>query len=278
MLGKECLLIAKFLGYFFEKHSSECRKNKNGGRTLSIITGYEVYLKRAERTGQLSGWTVTHEGARSDNTLKAIVTIHRKGWDHPFIHEVFWFEYQQNTAFWNNKPITMIKKVAMAQAFRLCFSDELGGMPYTSDEMSEEMELVSETGVSSVSSVSGESSVTTKESGDTPMDFSDDIPWKDDKKEEKSEKVQKTVGLTIQKRNDMIGVIEQVTDYIVNNKQWLPTYTEVIEYVDKLEIIAEKNWVKTGQDPIKFIDESFKAVVKVVDENKASQEQDLDIF
>jgi hypothetical protein len=30
----------------------------------------------------------------------------------------------------------MIKKVAMAQGFRLCFSDELGGMPYTSEELS----------------------------------------------------------------------------------------------------------------------------------------------
>jgi hypothetical protein len=29
----------------------------------------------------------------------------------------------------------MIKKVAMAQGFRLCFSDELGGMPYTAEEL-----------------------------------------------------------------------------------------------------------------------------------------------
>jgi molecular chaperone DnaK (HSP70) len=29
----------------------------------------------------------------------------------------------------------MTKKVAMAQGFRLCFSDELGGMPYTREEM-----------------------------------------------------------------------------------------------------------------------------------------------
>ena len=41
----------------------------------------------------------------------------------------------------------MIKKVAMAQAFRLCFPDELGGMPYTSDEMTEEMELAGESSV-----------------------------------------------------------------------------------------------------------------------------------
>jgi hypothetical protein len=33
----------------------------------------------------------------------------------------------------------MIKKVAMAQGFRLCFSDELGGMPYTADELPEQV-------------------------------------------------------------------------------------------------------------------------------------------
>jgi uncharacterized protein YyaL (SSP411 family) len=32
----------------------------------------------------------------------------------------------------------MIKKVAISQGFRLCFSDELGGMPYTKEEMPEQ--------------------------------------------------------------------------------------------------------------------------------------------
>ena len=32
------------------------------GNKFNIITGYEVYLKRAERTGKLNGWTcVTNE-------------------------------------------------------------------------------------------------------------------------------------------------------------------------------------------------------------------------
>jgi len=54
---------------------------------------------------------------------------------------VYYNEYVQRTKegrptkFWADKPYTMIKKVAMAQGFRLCFSDELGGMPYTADEL-----------------------------------------------------------------------------------------------------------------------------------------------
>lgn len=108
-------------------------------RKLSIITGYEVYLKRAERTGKLNGWKVDIAGTRKGNDLRAIVTIHRKDWTEPFVHETYWVEYKQDNRMWKGKPITMIKKVAMAQAFRLCFPDEFGGMPYTSDELPDEM-------------------------------------------------------------------------------------------------------------------------------------------
>jgi phage recombination protein Bet len=110
-------------------------------RNLSIITGYEVYLKRAERTNDLSGWHCETSGSIESKDLKAIITIHRNSWKHPFIHEVEYAEYVQHkkdgtvTKFWADKPKTMIKKVAMAQGFRLAFPDELGGMPYTADEL-----------------------------------------------------------------------------------------------------------------------------------------------
>lgn len=120
----------------------EIYANKYGDK-MSIIVGFETYIKRAERSGTLSGWNVQTTGmvnhadiAKSDIT--ATITIHRKDWEHPFIHSVHFVEYFQNTMIWKTKPITMIKKVAMAQGFRLCFSDELGGMPYTSDEVSSE--------------------------------------------------------------------------------------------------------------------------------------------
>lgn len=112
------------------------------GRQLSIITGYEVYLKRASRVGTLDGWNVTTEGTRSTGTLKAVVTIHRKDWKKPFVHEAYWLEYNSNNQMWNSKPVTMLKKVCIAQAFRMCFPDEFTGMPYTSDELPDEMTQV----------------------------------------------------------------------------------------------------------------------------------------
>ena len=111
-------------------------------RQCSIVTGYEVYLKRAERIGKLDGWNCDVTGSIKDGTLAATVTIHRKDWTHEFKHTAYYVECVQLNGktgqpnkIWAKMPIFMTKKVAIAQAFRLCFSDEFGGMPYTSDEM-----------------------------------------------------------------------------------------------------------------------------------------------
>lgn len=124
-------------------------------KKTSIIIGYEVYIKRAERTGQLDGWQVVTTGSVKNQDLKATITIYRKDRKFPFIHEVDYIEYVQYTfdkktnnqrvnKMWSEKPITMLKKVATAQGFRLCFSDELGGMPYDSSELpgNDEREIV----------------------------------------------------------------------------------------------------------------------------------------
>jgi len=111
-------------------------------RQCSIVTGYEVYLKRAERIGKLDGWQAQITGNLKDGTLAATVTIWRKDWTHPFTHTAFYTECVQTSkktgepnAIWRKMPSFMVRKVAIAQAFRLCFSDEFGGMPYTNDEM-----------------------------------------------------------------------------------------------------------------------------------------------
>ena len=115
-------------------------------RTTSIITGYEVYIKRAERTGKLDGWKPEVVGNIKDGTLKGKITIYRKDWREPFVHEVYFEEVCQRkkdgqlNAIWSKMPRFMTKKVAIAQGFRLCFSDELGGMPYTADELPQQEE------------------------------------------------------------------------------------------------------------------------------------------
>lgn len=108
-------------------------------RRMSIVVGYQVYLDRAERTGQLDGWRAWVEGQGED--MKALVEIHRKDWSSPFVHEVYWKEAVQRkrdgqpTSFWTKMPKFQLKKVAISQGFRLAFPSELGGMPYDPAEL-----------------------------------------------------------------------------------------------------------------------------------------------
>lgn len=114
-------------------------KDQYGNYNIQIITGYEVYLKRAEESGRLEYWNV--EVVDQDNKpYKAIITIKRKDWQKEFKHEVYFSEVYQNKQIWAKMPRFMLKKVAIAQGFRLCFPDVLAELPYTSDEIGEAIE------------------------------------------------------------------------------------------------------------------------------------------
>jgi phage recombination protein Bet len=110
-----------------------------GGKHVAVV-GYEVYLKKAERTGKLDGWRTWTEGEGAD--LKAVLEVYRHDWAHPFVHEVFFAEVAQRddkgevTGFWKRMPKFQLRKVAISQGFRLAFPDELGGIPYEAAELS----------------------------------------------------------------------------------------------------------------------------------------------
>lgn len=120
---------------------------------MQVLTGYEVYLKRAERSGKYNGLEITSEGSIKDGSLKAKVKVFRKDWDNPLVHEAYYSEYVQMkkdfktgeespNKFWASKPVTMIKKVAVSQAFRMAFPDEFDGMPYTTDEVVDQEKVI----------------------------------------------------------------------------------------------------------------------------------------
>lgn len=134
-------------------------KNKDGGTDLSIVTGYEVYLKRAELNPNYDGFdiefrggvkrtTVTKKGKYGDyeqvvvvpdGDFSCVCTVYRKDRNHPIVEEVFFDEFNQGNSMWQSKPRLMLKKVAIANAFRKAFPVEFGGMPYTSDELPDNM-------------------------------------------------------------------------------------------------------------------------------------------
>ncbi len=112
------------------------RVRKEGGYSLQVVTGYEVYIRRAELSGKLDGWLVETSGSIQGKDLKAVITIYRKDWKNPFKHEVEYLEYYQPTPIWQSKPKSMLKKVVISQGFRMAFT-EIGGLPFSPEEMPE---------------------------------------------------------------------------------------------------------------------------------------------
>lgn len=101
--------------------------------TLQLITSYTEYIKRAERSGKLNGWEVIFN--RDDFGEYAEITIYRKDWAYPFRHKVYMEEARQNTNVWNKMPKFMLRKVCIAQGFRLCFPEETAELPYEEAEV-----------------------------------------------------------------------------------------------------------------------------------------------
>lgn len=131
------LQIAKVCG--LNPFKRELYLVKYGDNPASIVTGYEVYLKRAEANRNWGGFKAWTEG--EGEKMVAKVEIYRKDWTIPLTHEVEYAEYCAKkkdgtpTRFWAEKPKTMLKKVAISQGMRLAFPEETGGMPYIEEEL-----------------------------------------------------------------------------------------------------------------------------------------------
>lgn len=110
---------------------------QGNGRKLSIIVGYEVYLRRAEEFPQYDGYETRFNGTGADMSCTCIV--YRKDRNHPIGATVFLREYTQNNQMWNNKPHVMLEKVAIATALRRAFPSVFNGMPYIADELPDKM-------------------------------------------------------------------------------------------------------------------------------------------
>ncbi len=108
---------------------------KYGNNPGQIITGYQVYLQKAEATGRLDGWDIQTSVDNSGKIISATLTIYRKDWDKPFSWTVEADEFDKGQATWKSMKSFMLKKVCIAQGFRMCFPDEVSGLPYTTEEV-----------------------------------------------------------------------------------------------------------------------------------------------
>lgn len=100
---------------------------------IQPVVDYREYLKRAEATGKLDGWEIE---IGNDEALGrfATITIYRKDRSKPVVWTVYEKEVARDTKAWKEQPIFMLKKVTIAQGFRMAFPAEAGELPYEEAE------------------------------------------------------------------------------------------------------------------------------------------------
>jgi phage recombination protein Bet len=101
--------------------------------SVQMIVSYTEYIKRAERSGKLNGWKV--DFGKDELGEYAQIEIHRKDWETPFVWKVYMEEAKQNSPTWQKMPKFMLRKVAIAQGFRLAFPEETAELPYEEAEI-----------------------------------------------------------------------------------------------------------------------------------------------
>lgn len=122
---------------------------KYGSEPATIVTGRDVFTKRAAKNDQFDGmesglYVVDENGAvqsrsgsfklPSETIVGAWAKVHRKDWSIPVEVSVSLEEYQGKkkdgtvTKQWATKPGTMLTKVAETQALRKAFPDDFGGL------------------------------------------------------------------------------------------------------------------------------------------------------
>lgn len=141
-----------FVPYEVYAYDREAKKKLPTGKfDVNIVIGYESYIKRAEASGRMKGWKLEMKedgqfirSIKKRNgeswekkyvNYKAVLTIHRDDWTIPFVYEDWMDECYQDSPVWWEKPKFMFKKTVISKGFRLCFTKELGGMPYTPEEL-----------------------------------------------------------------------------------------------------------------------------------------------
>lgn len=129
---------------------------KYGNKPATIVTGKDVFTKRAARNPKFRGFeagvTVIDKDGRIERRAGSMVgnsterliggwcSVHLEGYEVPMFDEVSFEEYAGRksdgslNSQWKSKPGTMIRKVAIVHALREAFPEDLQGL-YDASEM-----------------------------------------------------------------------------------------------------------------------------------------------
>jgi len=103
--------------------------------TVQVVVSYLEYIKRAERSGKLDGWEARL--GKDEFGEFAEVEIFRKDWEYSFTWRAYLNEVKKDTPNWKAMPLFMLRKTAIAQAFRLAFPEETQELPLEEGEIVE---------------------------------------------------------------------------------------------------------------------------------------------
>ena len=134
---------------------------KYGSNPATLIVGKEAFMKRAERHPQYNGFkagiiVVSGEEINyregmfalpSEEIVGGWAEVYRKDRSVPYRAEASIAEYAGRkkdgtmNGQWQSKPATMIRKVALVQALREAFPEELGAMYIAEEQGQEAMQI-----------------------------------------------------------------------------------------------------------------------------------------
>lgn len=135
----------------------DCYISKKGREHARIMVSKDVHVKRAQRHPKFRGFECgvivrlkdsgdvlhrmgTFVNERKEELVGGWARVYRSDWETVPIFSVNFREYEGRTEhgpnyMWASKPATMIQKVAIAQALRTAFPEDLRGL-YCEEEMS----------------------------------------------------------------------------------------------------------------------------------------------
>ncbi len=132
---------------------------KYGNSPATVVVGKDVLLKRAmrsEKFGGLSAGVIVVNAANEieeregtfvlpdENLVGGWAKVIIKGYEVPFYSSVSMKEYSTGKSNWLTKPATMIRKVAVAQALREAFPEEMSSL-YEQEEVKEVSDITLDT-------------------------------------------------------------------------------------------------------------------------------------
>lgn len=163
---------------------------KYGTAPATMVVGKDVFTKRAQAHPKFCGMSAGIIGEKQGELKSFTGSILPKDWSlvggwakvfvdgyvEPVEAQVSMAEYGSGQASWKKMPATMIRKVALVQALREAFPEELGGL-YDSSEMGTELPTTEPVKFDSKPPVYEATYETVKYESEAPVDYNaDDLP------------------------------------------------------------------------------------------------------